>query len=77
MQKTTSIYGQNNITGKQVIFLPYKAEVAKNIAEKIEVIISPEVQKSIEQIPTENLEAYDVFLKGIDLLNKGLTENAS
>ncbi len=49
-----------------------QGEIAKNIAEKIEVIISPEVQESIEKIPTENLEAYDYFLKGIDLLNKGL-----
>ena len=53
-----------------------QSEVAKNIAEKIEVIIAPEVEKSIDQIPTKNLEAYDLFLKGIDLLNKGLPETA-
>ena len=53
-----------------------QAEIAKNISEKIEVIISPEVQKSIEKVPTENLKAYDVFLKGTDLLNKGLPGNA-
>lgn len=50
-------------------------EVAKNIAEEIEVIISPEVKRHIEKIPTENLEAYDSFLKGIDLMNKGGDEN--
>jgi tetratricopeptide (TPR) repeat protein len=50
-------------------------EVAKNIAEEIEVIISPEVKQRIEKIPTENLEAYDSFLKGVDLLNKGGDEN--
>jgi tetratricopeptide (TPR) repeat protein len=53
-----------------------QSEVAKNIAEKIEVIISPDVEESIDKIPTKNLEAYDIFLKGIDLLNKGLPEKA-
>jgi len=53
-----------------------QSEIAKNIAEKIEVIVSDDVQQSIDKIPTENLEAYDSFLKGIDLLNKGLPENA-
>ena len=53
-----------------------QSEVAKNIAEKIEVIISPEVRQSIDKVPTKNLEAYDKFLKGIDLLNKGLPKNA-
>lgn len=50
-------------------------EIAKNIAEEIEVIISPEVKQQIEKIPTKNLEAYDSFLKGIDLLRKGGDEN--
>lgn len=50
-------------------------EVAKNIAEEIEVIISPEARQRIEKIPTENLEAYDLFLKGVDLMNKGGDEN--
>lgn len=45
-------------------------EIAKDIAGEIEVAISPEVKQRIEKIPTENLEAYDSFLKGIDLLNK-------
>jgi TolB-like protein/AraC-like DNA-binding protein len=42
-------------------------EVAKNIAAEIEVIITPEAQKSIEKIPTENLEAYALYLKGMEL----------
>ncbi len=50
-------------------------EIAKDIAAEIEVAISPEVKQRIEKIPTENLEAYDSFLKGIDLLNKGGDEN--
>lgn len=42
-------------------------EVAKNIAKEIEVAISPETEKKIEKIPTENLEAYDAYLKGQEL----------
>ena len=42
-------------------------EIAKNIAEEIEVIITPEEKKQIEKIPTDNLVAYDFYLKGREL----------
>jgi len=42
-------------------------EIAKNIAEEIQVIITPEEEKAIEKIPTKNVVAYDFFLKGKDL----------
>lgn len=45
-------------------------EVAKNIAQEIEAIITPEEQHRIEKIPTENLEAYDYYLKGREFLYK-------
>lgn len=43
-------------------------EVATSIAEKIEAIITPDEKRRIEKIPTQNLVAYDHFLKGSDLL---------
>jgi len=46
-------------------------EVARSIADKIEVIITPEEDARIDKIPTENLVAYDCFLKGLDLFYKG------
>lgn len=46
-------------------------EVAKNIANKIEVIITPEVEERIDKIPTENLVAYEYMLKGLDLFHQG------
>lgn len=46
-------------------------EVAKSIAEKITVIITPEVLERIEKVPTENLAAYDHLLKGLDLFYRG------
>ncbi len=42
-------------------------EIAKDIADEIEVIITPEAKKQIEKIPTDNLVAYDFYLKGKDL----------
>lgn len=45
-------------------------EVAQKIADKIEVVITPEEAKRIEKIPTEDLIAYDYFLQGLDLMYK-------
>jgi TolB-like protein/AraC-like DNA-binding protein/Tfp pilus assembly protein PilF len=46
-------------------------EVAKNIATKIEAIITPEEAARINKKPTDNLEAYDYFLKAQDLFFLG------
>ncbi len=45
-------------------------DVAKNIAEEIKVIITPEEEERINKIPTNNLVAYDYYLKGLDFYNK-------
>ena len=50
-------------------------EVAKNIADEIQAIITPEEEARINKVPTDNLVAYDYFLKGLDLLNKPDREN--
>ena len=50
-------------------------EIARDIAEEIQVVITPEERQRIEKIPTNNMEAYDSFLKGLDLVNKGGDEN--
>jgi len=44
--------------------------VARSIADAIEAIITPEEAAQIEKIPTKNLEAYDYFLKGLDLFQQ-------
>jgi len=41
-------------------------EVAETIAKEIEVAIAPEVLNRIEKIPTSNLQAYDLYLRGRD-----------
>jgi TolB-like protein/AraC-like DNA-binding protein len=39
-------------------------EVAKNIAEEIQAVITPVEQQRIAKRPTQDLEAYDLYLKG-------------
>lgn len=50
-------------------------EISNDIAGEIQVIITPEEKSRIQKIPTQNLEAYDAFLKGVDLLQKGGDDN--
>ena len=49
-------------------------EVAKNIAAEIEAIITPEEKERIEKVPTDDLLAYDYFLKGRDFLYRQTRE---
>lgn len=51
-------------------------EIAKSIAEEIKVFITPEEVKRIEKRPTDNLIAYDLFLKGKDIQALGGRENS-
>jgi TolB-like protein/AraC-like DNA-binding protein/Tfp pilus assembly protein PilF len=50
-------------------------EVAKSIAEEIQAIITPEEQQRIAKRPTQNLAAYDLYLKGKEFQSKGGGEN--
>ena len=60
--------------GGQDIF-EFQTEVAKNVADEIQVVITPEVAARISKAPTEDLVAYDYFLKGLDLLYKRTNES--
>lgn len=50
-------------------------EIAQNIADEIKAVITPDEHKRITKKPTENLEAYDAFLKGNELFVRGTTES--
>ena len=43
-----------------------QSEIAQSIASELKAIISPEEKDLIENIPTENLEAYYAYLRGND-----------
>jgi len=64
---------QYNREAKDIFKL--QMEVAKNITDEIEVIITPEEEERMNKAPTDDLVAYDYFLKGLDLLNKPSREN--
>lgn len=63
---------QYNREAKDIFDL--QAEVSKIIVDKIEAIITPEEEEWINKIPTEDMIAYDYFLKGLDLLNRSRRE---
>lgn len=50
-------------------------EISKDIANEIRAVITPEEKSRIEKIHTNNPKAYDSYMKGLDLLNKGGTES--
>jgi len=46
-------------------------DIAKDIAKEINAVITGEERSRIKKNPTENLVAYDLFLKGNDLMYQG------
>jgi adenylate cyclase len=40
------------------------SDISQEVASEVKVVIAPEVKDKIESIPTENLEAYDLYLRG-------------
>ncbi len=49
-------------------------EVAKSIADNIEVVIQPVAIEQIEKVPTESLVAWDHYLKGMELFMQQKSE---
>lgn len=49
--------------------------VAKQIAEQLKINLSLEVEKQIVYISTDNLEAYELFLKGKSIINHNSPED--
>ena len=50
-------------------------DIAKDIAEGIQATITPDEKSRIEKVSTQNLKAYDDFLKGYDLMNTRADSN--
>ena len=60
----------NEFKGKWKDLFTIRAEIAINIAEKLKTVLSPEELKQIEKKHTDNLEAYNLYLKGRWFWNK-------
>jgi TolB-like protein/AraC-like DNA-binding protein/Tfp pilus assembly protein PilF len=51
-----------------------QGDVARSIAGRVEATITPEEEVRIDKIPTQNLVAYDYFLRGMEKFNSGTPE---
>ena len=50
--------------------LDVQAEIASAVASAIVPVLSPESKLNVERHPTDNVEAYDFYLRGQDYLNR-------
>jgi TolB-like protein/Flp pilus assembly protein TadD len=48
-----------------------QAEIAEQVATGLHVTLQPEETEAVEARPTENLAAYDVYLRGMDYYERG------
>jgi len=58
------ISGQRSMTGNGRIFLKYRVDIARRIANELKSVLSPEEEEAIKASPTKNPEAYDLYLQG-------------
>ncbi len=52
-----------------------QSEIAQNIAQELKAIFNPDVIEVIEKIPTANMEAYEYYLRGLEVHNMAEEEN--
>lgn len=51
-----------------------QSEIAQSVARELRAILSPKETESIERPITQNIRAYDFYLRGKDFLNRGHNE---
>ena len=51
-------------------FFNIQSDVAQSIASELNATITPQEKRLIEKLPTDNLDAYEAYLKGLFYLNK-------
>ena len=47
-----------------------QGDIARQVARNLKIVIDSAVENVLEKIPTENFEAYDAYLRGIDYLRR-------
>ena len=57
----------DNFNGNMEDVFKIQGDVSRKIVEQLKIKISPEVEKQLKNTPTENIEAYQAFLKGRNL----------
>jgi TolB-like protein/Flp pilus assembly protein TadD len=53
-----------------------QTDIAKRIASALKATLTAQTLEQIERVPTENLEAYDLYLRGMEYSRRGGSENA-
>ena len=48
-----------------------QSDIAKQVIEKLDIVLLEPQRRSLESQPTENLEAYNAYLRGNDYLHRG------
>ena len=71
MEKMTGRSGLKIYEKDLVDIFQMQRDIAEVIAAHVNVNITPEEKKRIEEVPTDDMVAYDYFLQGMDLLYKG------
>lgn len=46
-----------------------QSEIAQKIAQELKAIFNPDVIETLDRIPTENMEAYEFYLRGLEVHN--------
>ncbi len=64
--KTDKHIWANDYTRELKQIFSLQSEIAKEIANELETVLSPEEKRLIDKKPTENLEAYNFYLKAND-----------
>ena len=62
--KTDKHIWANDYTRELKQIFSLQSEIAKVIADELETVLSPEEKKLIDKKPTDNLEAYNFYLRG-------------
>ncbi|MFH1679454.1 MAG: protein kinase [Candidatus Eisenbacteria bacterium] len=72
----TSIWADNYDVEMTEVFR-VQSEIAERVARKLDIALLEPERRSVESKPTENLEAYEYFLRGGDYYRRRLTEDDS
>lgn len=46
-----------------------QSEIAQKIAQQLKAILNPDVVQAIERIPTKNMDAYEYYIRGLEVYN--------
>jgi TolB-like protein/Tfp pilus assembly protein PilF len=66
----------DNYSGTMDNVFKLQSDVSQQIVQQLKIKISPEVKKKLEAYPTDNIEAYEAYLKGRSFMDKFDPENA-